>query len=238
WSGDLSLIRVERRKANKNSRLLIALGHTFFQRISMAEHEVKKVEAETAPPPPAPLAVAEPPPTSAPPVATAAEEKSLVPVVDEKAAEKPVESKALALVETKPEAPEKKLSGGSHDRDAALADLEKEKKMSFVRAWEDSEKSKVTNKAEKQLSDVTAWENHKKAAVEAKLKKIEQEQLEKKKAQYAEQMKNRVAEIHKQAEEKRAMVEAKRGEDLLKAEETAAKYRATGQAPKKMLGCF
>ncbi|CAN1844583.1 Remorin 1.4, partial [Linum perenne] len=85
----------------------------------------------------------------------------------------------------------------------------------------------------KQLSDVTAWENHKKAAVEAKL-----EQLEKKKAQYAEQMKNRVAEIHKQAEEKRAMVEAKRGEDLLKAEETAAKYRATGQAPKKMLGCF
>ncbi|CAN1844579.1 unnamed protein product, partial [Linum perenne] len=242
WSGDLSLIRVERRKANKNSRLLIALGHTFFQRISMAEHEVKKVEAETAPPPPAPLAVAEPPPTSAPPVATAAEEKSLVPVVDEKAAEKPVESKALALVETKPEAPEKKLSGGSHDRDAALADLEKEKKMSFVRAWEDSEKSKVTNKAEKQLSDVTAWENHKKAAVEAKLKKIEvpyktklimahvytsTEQLEKKKAQYAEQMKNRVAEIHKQAEEKRAM-----------AEETAAKYRATGQAPKKMLGCF
>ncbi|CAN1230660.1 Uncharacterized protein At3g61260, partial [Linum perenne] len=92
-------------------------------------------------------------------------------------------------------------------------------------------------RAEKQLSDVTAWENHKKAAVEAKLKKIE-EQLEKKKAQYAEQMKNRVAEIHKQAEEKRAMVEAKRGEDLLKAEETAAKYRATGQAPKKMLGCF
>ncbi|CAN1230666.1 Uncharacterized protein At3g61260 [Linum perenne] len=114
--------------------------------------------------------------------------------------------------------------------------------MSFVRAWEDSEKSKVTNKAEKQLSDVTAWENHKKAAVEAKLKKIEvpykTKLIMKKKAQYAEQMKNRVAEIHKQAEEKRAMVEAKRGEDLLKAEETAAKYRATGQAPKKMLGCF
>lgn len=44
--------------------------------------------------------------------------------------------------------------------------------------------------------------------------------------------------IHKEAEEKRAMVEAKRGEEVLKAEEMAAKYRATGQAPKKLIGCF
>ncbi|CAN1805016.1 Uncharacterized protein At3g61260, partial [Linum perenne] len=82
-----------------------------------------------------------------------------------------------------------------------------------------------------------AWENSKKAAAEAKLKKIE-EQLEKKKAKYAEKMKNRVAQIHKEAGEKRAMVEAKRGEDILKAEEMAAEYRATGQVPKKLLGCF
>jgi hypothetical protein len=34
------------------------------------------------------------------------------------------------------------------------------------------------------------------------------------------------------------MVEAKRGEEFLKAEEMAAKYRATGQTPKKLLGCF
>lgn len=65
-----------------------------------------------------------------------------------------------------------------------------------------------------------------------------QEKLEKKKAQYAEKMKNKMALIHKAAEEKKAMVEAKKGEDLLKAEETAAKYRATGTAPKKLLGCF
>ncbi|KAK1261432.1 hypothetical protein QJS04_geneDACA008803 [Acorus gramineus] len=32
-------------------------------------------------------------------------------------------------------------------------------------------------------------------------------------------MKNKIALIHKEAEEKRAMVEAKRGEELLKAEE-------------------
>ncbi|CAN1352430.1 Remorin 1.4 [Linum perenne] len=51
-------------------------------------------------------------------------------------------------------------------------------------------------------------------------------------------MKNGVAQIHKEAEEKRAMVEAKHGEEILKAEEMAAKYRATGQVPKKLIGCF
>ena len=65
-----------------------------------------------------------------------------------------------------------------------------------------------------------------------------QEELEKKKAEYAEKMKNKAALIHKEAEEKRAMVEAKKGEELLKAEETAAKYRATGNSPKKSMGCF
>lgn len=65
-----------------------------------------------------------------------------------------------------------------------------------------------------------------------------QEQLEKKKADYAEKMKNKVAMIHKQAEEKRAMVEARRGEDMLKAEEMAAKFRATGHTPKSGCGCL
>lgn len=65
-----------------------------------------------------------------------------------------------------------------------------------------------------------------------------QEQLEKKKAEYAEKMRNKAAMIHKEAEEKRAMVEAKKGEELLKAEEMAAKYRATGHSPKKVMGCF
>ena len=67
---------------------------------------------------------------------------------------------------------------------------------------------------------------------------MKQEKLEKKKAEYAEKMKNKVAELHKLAQEKRAMVEAQKGEQLLKAEESAAKYRATGHVPKKLLGCF
>lgn len=66
----------------------------------------------------------------------------------------------------------------------------------------------------------------------------EQEELEKKKAEYAEKMKNKVAEIHREAEEKRATIVAKRGEDVLKVEETAAKFRATGNLPKKFLQCF
>ncbi|KAL8114194.1 hypothetical protein AgCh_021160 [Apium graveolens] len=121
--------------------------------------------------------------------------------------------------------------------DVALADLEKEKKLSFIKAWEESEKSKVENKTQKQLAAVNAWENTQKAKIEAKLKKIE-EDLDKKKAAYAEQMKNKTAMVHKAADEKRAMVVAKRGEDLLKAEEMAAKHRATGYVPKKILGCF
>lgn len=62
--------------------------------------------------------------------------------------------------------------------------------------------------------------------------------MEKKKAEYLEKMKNKVALIHKAAEEKRAMIEARRGEDVLKAEEMAAKYRAKGGPPKKFLGIF
>lgn len=65
-----------------------------------------------------------------------------------------------------------------------------------------------------------------------------QEDLEKKKAKYIEKMKNKIAFIHKKAEEKRAITEAKCGEELLKAEEMAAKCRATGETPKKLLGWF
>jgi len=75
----------------------------------------------------------------------------------------------------------KKASSGSADRDVILADLEKEKKTSFIKAWEESEKSKAENRAQKKISDVHAWENSKKAAVEAQLRKIE-EKLEKKKS--------------------------------------------------------
>lgn len=66
----------------------------------------------------------------------------------------------------------------------------------------------------------------------------EQEEFEKKKAKLAEKMKNKVAELHKEAEEQRATTEAKRGENILKVEEAAAKFRATNSIPKRFFGCF
>ncbi|XP_020598747.1 remorin-like [Phalaenopsis equestris] len=152
--------------------------------------------------------------------------------------EKVDESKALAIVEKATDPPPlEKSTGGSINRDAVLARVETEKRLSLIRAWEDNEKVKAENKAVKKVSAIASWENSKKAVVEAELKRIE-EALEKKKAEYVEKMKNKIALIHKEAEEKRAIVEAKRGEEILKAEELAAKHRATGIAPKKLLGCF
>lgn len=65
-----------------------------------------------------------------------------------------------------------------------------------------------------------------------------QEQLEKKKAEYAEKMSNKTALVHKEAEEKRSVIVSQKNEEILKTEEMAAKYRATGQVPKKAFGCF
>ena len=88
------------------------------------------------------------------------------------------------------------------------------------------------------MSSVLSWENTKKAAVQAKLRTRE-EKLEKKKAEYAEKMRNRVAMIHKEAEEQRAAVEARRQEEMIKCQEMAAKHRSQGTTPKKkFLSCF
>ncbi|XWS61803.1 hypothetical protein CRYUN_Cryun07bG0156700 [Craigia yunnanensis] len=148
----------------------------------------------------------------------AAVEKSVIPVPEKVA--------AAPAIEKSP-----------NNRDSVLARVETEKRLALVKAWEENEKAKIENKAHKKISAIGSWENTKKADVEAQLKSIE-EKLEKKKAEYAEKMKNKVVEIHKEAEEKRAVIEAKRGEDFLKIEETAVKFRATGYIPKKFLGCF
>jgi len=196
----------------------------------MAAEEPKKVELEcTSDPVVAPEPVVETP-------KDVAEEKSVIPI-HPPVEEKPDESKSLVVVEKAPDCEEEKKHEGSIDRDAVLARVSTEKRIALIKAWEESEKSKAENKAQKNLSAVGSWEKSKVATIEAELKKIE-EKLEKKKAQYIEKMKNKEALIHKAAEEKRAMIEAKQGEDLLKAEEMAAKYRATGTAPKKLLGCF
>ncbi|CAH1424328.1 unnamed protein product [Lactuca virosa] len=187
----------------------------------MAVEEAKKVEVE-------PECVAEPPP---PPPPTVVENTPPVPE------EKPTDEAKTVSVEEKSEPCEEKPTEGSVDRDVVLARVATEKKGALIKAWEESERSKIDNKAEKKLAAIGAWENSKRAELEAELKKIE-ETLEKKKAKYIEKMKNKVALLHKTAEEKRANTEAKRGEDVLKAEELAAKCRATGATPKKLLRWF
>lgn len=150
------------------------------------------------------------------------------------------DSKALVVVEEEKKeavvepAPEK---SGSINRDAVLAKVNAEKRTALVKAWEENEIAKADNKYHKALTNIIAWENTKKSSTETKLRKAE-EKLEKKKAERIEKMKNEIATIHKKAEEKKAMVEAKRGEEFLKAEEMAAKYRAEGHVPKKFLLCF
>ncbi|KAM7525750.1 hypothetical protein LguiA_015652 [Lonicera macranthoides] len=93
------------------------------------------------------------------------------------------------------------------------------------------------NRAYRKLAAIGAWENSKRASVEARLKQIEEE-IEKEKAEQVERMKNKMSEVHREAEEKRAMIQAQRGEDSLKIQEEAANFRATGALPKKLLGCF
>ncbi|CAM0945059.1 unnamed protein product [Alopecurus aequalis] len=191
----------------------------------MAEEEAKKAT------PAAPEAAAK----------DVAEVKAVLPPPPGAKGKKPPadDCKALVIVEIadKPRAEKKSTHKGSLERDVALAKVETEKRGSLIKAWEENEKAKAENKAAKKLSSILSWENTKKATIEAQLKTKELE-LEKKKAEYAEKMKNKKAIAHRQAEEKRAMVVARRGEEVLKAEEMAAKYRATGLTPKKLLGCF
>ncbi|PIN27213.1 hypothetical protein CDL12_00006 [Handroanthus impetiginosus] len=51
-------------------------------------------------------------------------------------------------------------------------------------------------------------------------------------------MKNKMAIIHKAADEKKAFLESNRQKDFLAVEETASKFRATGSTPKKLFAYF
>ncbi|KAL6986221.1 hypothetical protein U1Q18_019589 [Sarracenia purpurea var. burkii] len=53
-----------------------------------------------------------------------------------------------------------------------------------------------------------------------------------------EKMSNKKAKICKIAEEKRAMMEAKHGKDILKVKEMASKFRTTENIPNRLFGCF
>ncbi|KAL6986210.1 hypothetical protein U1Q18_019578 [Sarracenia purpurea var. burkii] len=160
-------------------------------------------------------------------------EKNLLPLSEAKVPH----SKSSPIVKKVSDHAAEKKSEDTVDKDAILARIETEKRLALIKAWEESEKTKAENKAYKKISAVGAWEKSKEANIEAELKKIE-EKFERIKAEEVEKMSNKKAEIRKAAEEKRATVEAKRGEDILKVEEMASKFHATGNIPKRFFGCF
>ncbi|WOL07377.1 remorin-like [Canna indica] len=165
-----------------------------------------------------PAVVKEAPPQPSEAVKDVEEEKTAVVPAPE---EKPDDSLAITIVE--------KIEA-SDERGAVLAKVMTEKRLSLIDAWEENEKVKAEDRAFKKITSVGAWEIAKMTEAEAEIKK-KQEDLEKKKAEYAEELKKRIALIRKEAEEKRAQAEVKRGEDVIKAEKKAAKYRSTGLSP-------
>ncbi|KAL6181915.1 hypothetical protein ACLB2K_048563 [Fragaria x ananassa] len=116
-------------------------------------------------------------------------EKSVIPVSEEKASSAEIVDHPAA----------KKGIRSSTEKDVMYAEIETEKRLALIKAWEESEKTKVENRAYKRMSAVGLWEENKKSSVEARLRKIE-EKFERKKAEYVEKMKNKVAEIHKASE--------------------------------------
>ncbi|KAG2681228.1 hypothetical protein I3760_11G134500 [Carya illinoinensis] len=121
-------------------------------------------------------------------------------------------------------------SMGSTDRGVALAQINLEKRVALSKAWEKSERKKTQNRASKKLSTLESWAHSKKAVVEAEIKKIQEK--------YGAELKNKIAEIERVKEEKRALVEASQKEEFIKLEQMAEKFRATGHKPKKLLRSF
>ncbi|XP_071707947.1 remorin-like [Rutidosis leptorrhynchoides] len=132
--------------------------------------------------------------------------------------------------------PEKAKSLRNHNN-TGLEVVVTEKRLALIKAWEDNEKTKADNKAYTKISAIGAWENTKRAEIEADLKQIE-EDIEIEKGKQREKMKNKMAAIHREAEEKRAVVLAKRGQFIIKTEEAAAKFHATGTLPTRLFKCF
>ncbi|XP_076888990.1 remorin-like [Bidens hawaiensis] len=121
--------------------------------------------------------------------------------------------------------------------DAGLQIVVTEKRIALIKAWEENEKTRADNKAYTKMSAIGAWENTQRAAIEANLKQIEQD-IEIEKAKQREKMKNKIAAVHKEAEEKRVAILAKKGQDMIRVEEAAAKYHATATLPTRLFKCF
>lgn len=66
-----------------------------------------------------------------------------------------------------------------------------------------------------------------------------QRKMDSKKMEKAEKLRNKKAAVHASAQEKKAKVQTRRAQEILDAEEEAARFQAMGQIPKKSsFSCF
>lgn len=66
-----------------------------------------------------------------------------------------------------------------------------------------------------------------------------QRKMDRKKMEKAEELRNKKAAVHAKAQEQKVKVQTRRAQEILDAEEKAARFQAMGQIPKKSsLSCF
>lgn len=128
------------------------------------------------------------------------------------------------------------MTGSSLNKDLVMAKLNKDKVLLLIKAWEENKKKRSYNRFSKRLAKLEAWEVGKKARAEACLRTSE-EKLENERAACIEKARNKIALVQRIAEEKRALAEAHHGRQVLKAEEVAAKCRASGARPRRFFCC-
>ncbi|KAG7650409.1 putative remorin [Arabidopsis thaliana] len=121
-----------------------------------------------------------------------------------------------------------------------LVEIEKEKRLALIDAWEENEKAKAQTKAYKEFCSIESWENNMKTALELDLKEME-ENLQVEKTEYSKKIKKKIAEIEKIAEAKREKIEKQKEQESIKVEKISEKLIATPNAyppNTKTCGCF
>ncbi|XP_023636570.1 remorin isoform X2 [Capsella rubella] len=113
-----------------------------------------------------------------------------------------------------------------------------DEQFKIIKAWKELKITNVNNKTQKRLLDITGWEKKKTTEIESQLARI-QRKMDSKKMAKSEKLQTKKAAVHAKAQEKKANVQTRRAQEILEAEEEAARFQATGQIPKKpSLSCF
>ncbi|VVB06821.1 unnamed protein product [Arabis nemorensis] len=116
--------------------------------------------------------------------------------------------------------------------------IQREAQLSVIKAWKEQKITKVINKTQKKLLDISGWEKKKTTKIDSELASI-QRKMDSKKMEKAEQLRIKKVAVHASAQEKKAKVQTRRAQEILDAEQEAARFQATGQVPKKSsFSCF